>query len=88
MNISSLSGNYRSQSTDSKMKITGKKIDEGQRLTIVNKHIAWVFENKSPEVKEEIRKMQEKEKRARDIAKDIEKQVANGELLTADQLLL
>lgn len=68
--------------------ISGKKIDEGQRLTIVNKHIARVFESESLEVKEEIRKMQEKEKQARDVTKDVEKQVANGESLTAEQLLL
>jgi len=32
--------------------------------------------------------MQEKEKQARDVAKSIEKQVANGQSLTAEQLLL
>jgi predicted metallo-beta-lactamase superfamily hydrolase len=32
--------------------------------------------------------MQEEEKRARDAAKNIEKQVANGESLTAEQLLM
>ena len=68
--------------------LAGKNVDEGQRLTIVNKILTRIFENESPEVKEEIRKMQEAERRAKDEAKGIEKQLANGAMLTADQLLL
>jgi hypothetical protein len=68
--------------------LAGKIVDEGQRLTIVNKVLTRIFEQESPEVKEEIRKMQEAERRARDEAKGIEKHLAKGATLTAKQLLL
>ena len=54
----------------------------------MNKHLARVFENESPDVKEEIRKLQEEERRAKDQAKDIEKQLSSNASLTAEQLLL
>ena len=68
--------------------IAGQNVDEGKRLSIVNKHLTRVFENESPEVKEEIRRLQDKERRARDEAKDIEKHLASGATLTAEQLLM
>jgi hypothetical protein len=68
--------------------IAGQNVDEGQRLSIVNKHLIRMFENESPEVKEEIRKLQDEERRARDEAKDIEKQLAAGATLTPEQLLM
>jgi flagellar motor protein MotB len=68
--------------------LAGRNVDEGQRLTIVNKHLTRIFENESPEVKEEIRKLQNKERRARDEAKDIEKHLASSAILTPEQLLM
>jgi flagellar motor protein MotB len=68
--------------------LAGRNVDEGQRLTIVNKHLTRIFENESPEVKEEIRKLQNEERRARDEAKDIEKHLASGAILTPEQLLM
>lgn len=68
--------------------IAGRDLDEGQRLTIINKHIARTFENESSEVKEEIRKLQDEERRAKDEAKDVDKHLANGASLSTEQLLL
>jgi CO dehydrogenase/acetyl-CoA synthase beta subunit len=68
--------------------LADKNMDEGQRLTTVNKILTRIFENEAPEVKDEIRKMQEQERRAREEAKGIEKHLASGETLTAKQLLL
>ena len=70
--VSSLAHLYSKKYYETRVKeqvdkeITGRNIDEGQRLTIVNKHISRAFENETPDVKEEIRKMQEEEKWARD----------------------
>ena len=92
--VSTLTHLYSKKYYDTRVKehvdreLEGKNVDEGQRLTIVNKHLARIFENESPEVKEEIRKMQEEERRARDEAKDIQKHLASGATLTAEQLLL
>jgi len=68
--------------------IAGQNVDEGQRLTIINKHLTRIFENESPEVKEEIRKLQDEERRARNEAKGIEKHLASGTTLTPEQLLM
>jgi hypothetical protein len=68
--------------------IKGQNLDEGQRLAVVNKHLTRVFDNESLEVKEEIRKLQEEERRAKELAKDVEKQLASSAMLSAEQLLL
>jgi hypothetical protein len=68
--------------------IGDQNLDEAQRIAVVNKHLARIFENESAEVKEEIRQAQEAERKAREEAKEVEKQLAGGESLTAEQLLL
>ncbi len=68
--------------------IAGRNVDASERLSIVNKHLTRVFENESPEIKEEIMKLQDEERRARDEAKHIEKHLATGETLTPEQLLM
>lgn len=68
--------------------LAGQNLDEGQRLTIINKHLARIFENESLAVKEEIRQLQDEERRTKDKAKDIDKHLANGASLTAEQLLV
>jgi hypothetical protein len=68
--------------------IASRNVDERERLSIVNKHLTRVFENESPEIKEEIRKLQDEERRVRDEAKHIEKHLTTGATLTPEQLLM
>ena len=92
--VSSLAHLYSKKYYETRVKelvdqeVKGQNLDEGQRLAVVNKHLARVFENESPDIKEEIRKLQEEEQQAKDQAKDIEKQLSSNASLTAEQLLL
>jgi len=92
--ISSLTHLYSKKYYETRVKehvdreIAGRNLDEGQRLAIVNKHLTRIFEGESLDIKEEIRKLQDEERRAKDEAKDIEKHLASGSSLMAEQLLL
>lgn len=92
--VSALTHLYSKKYYDTRVKehvdreLAGRKVDEAQRLTIVNKHLTRIFDAESLEIKEEIKNLQEEERRARDGAKDIEKHLANGATLTPEQLLL
>src|SRR5438270_598095 len=62
--VSALTHLYSKKYYDTHMKehvdreLAGLKVDKAQRLTIVNKHLTRIFDAESPEIKEEIRKLQ------------------------------
>ncbi len=92
--VSALTHIYSKKYYDTRVKeqvdqeIAGQNVDEVKRLSIINKHLTRIFENESPEVKEEIRKLQDMERCARDEARDIEKHLTAGATLTPEQLLM
>ena len=53
-------------------------VEPGKRIAIVNRITAEIFKNESAEVKEEVRMLQEEERRVKETAKELDALILEG----------